>query len=271
MASGGSALIDTHVHVYDCFEIAPFLAAATRNLERAEADLGLAERPAHVLLSMETRGARLIERLDAAGESLERLGWERLETAESGSAALRFGDAPVLLVVEGRQVVASEGLELLAVPCAEDLPGDGSLDSTLVAARGRDAVPILPWGFGKWTGRRGRIVRRLLEAPERGGLLLGDNGGRLELGGKPRLLTLGAQRGFPVVRGSDPLPIASEVERVGSAGSLLRGAIDPSRPAAGVRALLRGLAQTPRAFGRGPGPLSFVLHQVRMQLRRRGT
>ena len=270
MASGGSALIDTHVHCYDCFEIRPFVAAAAHNFDRAERELGLDERPTRVLLTMESGGASLLERLAQATDPLGRAGWEVTEGEESGTGVLRSGDAPPLLVVEGRQVVTAEGLEVLATPCSMELESGRPIEETLAAARDREAVPILPWGFGKWTGRRGRIVRHLLESHDRRDLLLGDNGGRLELGGKPKLLTLGAQRGFPVVRGSDPLPIASQVDRAGSSGSLLRGDFDATRPAASVRALLGRLAQTPLAFGRGAGPLSFVAQQLRMQLRRRG-
>lgn len=284
MAPGGSsgapvapaALIDTHVHFHDCFDLVEFLAAAATNLERRQEELGLApagddaEPPAWVLLVMETDDRSLSSRLSDGAERLEEAGWQCGPTAEPGTATLRSGGGPPLHIVEGRQVVTAERLEVLATPCSDALASGLSLGETLRAARRSEAVAILPWGFGKWTGRRGRIVRALLESPRRDGLLLGDNGGRLELGVKPRLLTLGAQRGFPVVRGSDPLPIASQVRRVGSSGSLLRGPFDPDRPATSVRALLGDLRRPPRAFGRGPGPISFVLHQAWMQLRRSG-
>lgn len=267
-----ASLTDTHVHFYDCFELAPFLEAASRNLDRAERELGLggpAGRPARVLLVMETGGRPLIARLEEARDALGELGWRIAPTAEAGSLAIHSASAEPLTVVEGRQVVTAEDLEVLAAPCASDLPSGLELDRTLEAARGLGAVPILPWGFGKWLGRRGRIVARLLDSPSTGRVLLADNGGRLGLGSKPRLLTLGAQRGFPVVRGSDPLPIASDGGRVGSSGSLLRGAFERARPAASVRRLLSALGEPPRSFGRGVGPLVFVANQIRMQMRRR--
>lgn len=266
-----AALIDTHVHFHDCFDAATFLDAADVNFDRAGGDLDLdrsgTEAPARVLLVMETGRGNLIHRLEGTGGAGD---WHAEPTTEAGALTLVHEDRESLVVVEGRQVVTTERLEVLAAPCADDLPSGLPLPDTLTAAERHGAVPILPWGFGKWTGRRGRIVARLLDSWSPDRLLLADNGGRLAFGWKPRLLTLGAQRGFPIVRGSDPLPRASEVSRVGSSGSLLRGSFDARRPVSGVRALLGACHQSPRSFGAGVGPIDFLTNQVHMQLRRSG-
>ncbi len=270
-----ASLIDTHVHFYDCFEVAAFVDAASRNFDRAERELGLdpsaepATRAARVLLVMETGGRSLIARLEQTRDAVTAAGWHLEATAEAGSRVLRHAERAPLSVVEGRQVVTAEDLEVLAAPCDSELASGLDLDRTLAAAARRQAIPILPWGFGKWLGRRGRRVAALLDSRPPGRVLLADNGGRLAYSWKPRLLTLAAQRGFPVVRGSDPLPIAADGDRVGSAGSLLRGAFDRTRPAAAVRRLLADLRDPPRSFGRGVGPVVFLANQIRMQLRRR--
>lgn len=274
-SSGGpvapAALLDTHVHFHACFDPATFLQAADGNFARAAHELGLggdAAPLARVLLVMEIGDDTLIGRLERAGERAELGGWIARPTAEPGSLALDHPRRQTLLVVEGRQTVTAERLEVLATPCPLELPSGLPLGETLDAAERRRAVPILPWGFGKWTGRRGRAVAGLLESWSPGRLLLADNGGRPALSWKPRLLTLGAQRGFPVVRGSDPLPLAPEVHRVGAFGSLLQGPFDGTRPVSGVRSLLGGLRQPPRAFGRGVDPFTFLNRQLRLRLRR---
>lgn len=265
-----TALIDTHVHFHDCFDVATFLEAASANLDRVESelDLGGPDRPARVLLVMETGETPLIDHLERKREDLLTGGWEPRPTADAGSLTIHHPDRPAISVVVGRQVVTADRLELLATPCPADLPSGLPLVETVDAAQQLEAAAILPWGFGKWTGHRGRIVSELLESWSPGRLILADNGGRLDLSWKPRLLTLAAQRGFPVVLGSDPLPLASEARRVGSSGSLLRGDFDPIHPAASTRVLLHGLREPPRSFGRGVGPIAFVTNQIYMQLRR---
>ncbi len=274
-SSGGpvtpAALVDTHVHFHDCFELLAFLEAASDNLARAERTLGCDHdpegAPAHVLLVMETGGQTLITRLAAAGDQLARDGWH-LET-RGDSARLDHPERRSLYLVEGRQVVTAERLELLTTPGTAELASGRSLDDTLAEAAARQSISILPWGFGKWSGRRGRLIAGILESGSPGRLLLADNGGRLKASWKPRLLTLGAQRGFAVVRGSDPLPLPSDVGRVGSSGSLVHGPFDAADPAASVRRLLGSLQFPPRSFGHGVGPWTFLTHQIRMQLRRR--
>ena len=266
-----AALIDTHVHFHDCFDLRAFLEAASSNLGRAERRLGLEDGPppARVLLvmEMETVAPRLLARLATVRETQSDLGWE-LETSEPGSAVLRHPDLGALALVEGRQIVTAERLELLATPCTVDIPDGLPITRALREVERHGAVPILPWGFGKWTGRRGRAVAALLDSWSPGRFLLADNGGRPRASWKPRLLTLAAQRGFTVVRGSDPLPQAADVRRVGSSGSLLRGGFDWTRPAASSRTLLRYLHQSPRSFGTGVGLVAFAVNQVHVRLRR---
>ncbi len=270
-----AALVDSHVHFHPRFEIDAFFDAASRNLDRAERELGLASEtqsdgaatppPARVLLLMETARLSLIEQLesDATGA------WRIVELPEPGTAIVGRERHQPVVVVEGRQVVTAEGLELLAAPCAADLPAGAALTETIAAALRLGSTPILPWGVGKWWGARGRRIAALLESPDARRVLLGDNGGRLAIGWTPRLLTLGAQRGVAVLRGSDPLPMAAECDRVGSFGSLLMGPFDHRQPATALRQMLPTAVGNPRAFGRGAGPLQFLTRQLRAQIAKR--
>ena len=72
--------------------------------------------------------------------------------------------------------------------------------------------------------------------------------------------------GFRVIAGSDPLPLAGEIERPGSFGCLLEGPFSVNRPAAALRDLLA--ESTPRPFGLGRSLPSFVRSQLAMQLRK---
>jgi len=206
----------------------------------------------------------------SGGDLFDTSPWSLEATDEKESLwASRSGPEAVhatVLLIQGRQVVTGEGLELLAAPCAAELPERLSLGETLAAAREARAVPILPWGFGKWWGARGQKVAAALESHHPSELLIGDNGGRARLAWKPRLLTMAAQRGFAILRGSDPLPISGDDQRVGSFGSLLRGHLGSDRPAESVRQLLGHIAVQPRPFGRGANLSSFFSNQLRVRL-----
>jgi hypothetical protein len=262
-------LIDAHAHFWEGYDLERFLDAAWRNLESAARGLGLADPVAHALLLMDAEPQGLFQRV-AEGKASDVCAWILEATDEAGSLRASRGEAEgegePLLLVQGRQVVTAEGLELLAAPCPTVLPSRLSVDETLAAVSEARAVPILPWGFGKWWGARGRLVASILESRRPSELLIGDNGGRARLAWKPRLLTLAAQRGFLILRGSDPLPIAGDDRRAGSFGSLLHGHIDSGRPAESVRQLLGHLGTQPRQFGSGAALSTFFSNQVRVRI-----
>ncbi len=256
-------LIDGHAHFHERFRLDRFLDAANANFDRAQSELLLPATAGRALLIMETGSPSLLERLETHSGS-----WSATAAEPASARVERPGATPILLV-EGRQVVTHEGLEVLAVPTCEDLPQGRNVRDTLDAAHNAGAVPVLPWGVGKWLGSRGRAVAELLDQETAGRFLLGDNGGRLRWTKAPRLLALGVERGFGILRGSDPLPLGAENGRVGSFGSLLEP-LDPLRPTSSLRDRLTALRGSPPAFGRGTGPLRFLLHQLRMQLRKAG-
>ena len=105
----------------------------------------------------------------------------------------------------------------------------------LARVRWSGAVPVLPWGFGKWWFYRGALIEALLRRPEPKWLFLGDNGGRPEFGGSPRLLREAGKRGVSVLPGSDPLPLPEHASRAGSCGFLMRNGVEERQPAAALR------------------------------------
>ncbi len=109
---------------------------------------------------------------------------------------------------------------------------------------------MIPWGFGKWWFHRGALVEKVVCRSERPGICLGDNAGRPEIAGRPRLFREAEERGIPVLRGSDPLPMPEQVDRAGSYGFLLEEGFDAGRPAESLRRALRALSSPPRTFGR---------------------
>jgi hypothetical protein len=130
-------------------------------------------------------------------------------------------------------------------------------------------LAVVPWGAGKWLGRRGRTVRALVAAADPTRVFLGDSGGRLALAARPALFAAAEARGVRVLPGSDAFPWRAQLEHVGRHGFALAGALPEERPAAALLDRLAAPGLRVEGFGRLAGPLAFARDQARMQLRKR--
>jgi hypothetical protein len=258
---------DTHVHFHPCFEAGSFLDAAADSLHGGTSDSsGLIT--AAICLT-ESRGddwfgalARLEEGAAIAGSR-----WRRFKTAEANSVIVSDERGRELAVIAGRQIVCRERLEVLALgypACPED--GKPIRDVLRLVAKA-GAVPVLPWGFGKWTGDRGKIVQQLLEGPPCE-FAVGDNGGRLALLGEPELFAVARRKGFKILPGTDPFPFRWDGRRVGSFGMEWEGGLDRDAPYDSLKSLISTRSDGGRPFGRLENLPAFIRNQVAIQLRR---
>jgi hypothetical protein len=258
-------LVDAHVHFHTCFDRNAFLDSALANFRRGAAELGIGGPFLGALLLAERAGERWLQRLRSdEGEGV----WTFAPTGEEASlVARRSPGGERLLVVAGRQVRTREGLEVLGLATAEEFPDGLPFEDALARVRWSGAVPVLPWGFGKWWFYRGGLIEALLRRPEPKWIFLGDNGGRPGMGGTPRLLREARRRGIPVLPGSDPLPLAGHEARAGSYGFLVTEGVDERHPAAALRQWLRGLAVQPPTFGGCQRLAQFCRDQINLRLR----
>lgn len=251
------ALVDAHVHVHPCFSIQTFLDGAARSFRRAASDLGLSGSFTGCLLLAEMAGVRWFQQAREEGALL---------TTEDESSLVAVRDSGErLILVAGRQIATRERLEVLALGRDVDVPDGRSLEETLLKVRQSGALPVLPWGVGKWWGRRGELVAEALA--REGELYLGDNSGRLRLAGMPKLLCVGRERGRIVLPGTDPLPFPHHAGRAGSFGFVLEGPLDARRPAEDLLRRVRTLRGQPRTYGRGATLPGFLRDQASLQLR----
>lgn len=256
--------VDGHVHFHHRELVAVTLDAALANF-RALGAAGI------------TRDCGVLLLAQAARESV--FEWLRARPVvgawsvtsvpgESQSLWLRR-EQGTLLVVCGRQVIAEPGLEVIALGTDQRIEDGLGLEPTLALARSAAALAVLPWGFGKWTGRRKLRIRKQLAVADVSSLWVGDNGGRLRNLGRPRLLDEAEARGIGVLPGTDPFPFGRDYRRVGSFGFLLDLPLVASRPWQSVRAALVGLKRSPEAYGRSSGSLGFGFRQAWMQVHKR--
>jgi hypothetical protein len=263
-------LVDTHVHIHSCFDIEVFLASAARNF-RSAAVKYCPEQPYRAVLCLtEDAGISEFEHFrKLAGNHSGLNGWSVGRTGERHSLILSHHDLGELTILAGRQIRCEEGLEVLALGTSHSFDDGITVSAAIEQIHGEAALAVLPWGFGKWTGRRGRVVRGILESRKPEEISLGDNSGRLAWWPEPGLFETARRNGFRILPGTDPLPFPSEVTRAASCGVAVQGNLSSTEPARALIEILSEPSVQIRPFGRLETPLRFLRNQLAMQLVKR--
>ena len=256
-------LVDAHCHLHERFDLDRALDAAFENA-------GPHGTP--VLLLADVPGGSSFAWLDT--QPARRWQFEPLEGGRSrrarhmGSIAGRptRRSADVVLLVAGRQITSTEGLEVLALGCLDPLPSELDVRSLLGEIQRAGGLAVMPWGFGKWTGRRGRILDDLLREEMSSPFFLGDNGGRFG-SGLPRQFQIAATRSILILPGSDPLPLRNQEARVGAYGFKMDPG-DLDQPWSSVQQALQQNDFRPQPRGSRVGFWAFFLQQLSMLLRK---
>jgi hypothetical protein len=259
--------VDAHVHFHEQDAAGDVIEHA---LERAEA---LGGRLA--LLFADPRGESGFSRFREVAGAPE---FVLEDTGEAESFVLqRAKEHPAgrpgqgVAVCRGRQWVSQEGVEVLHLLAPLD-PSEARLESErlplgqlLAALLPRTGVVVLPWGFGKWLGRRRSLLRaRGREAAASGRTLFsGDIRARCWPWPSPRR-TLPELRLLP---GADPLPIPGGFREIGR--YVFSTDVDPEQaPAAALRGALAGDAEL-RVEGGRQSLAAAMASQLRYRLDRR--
>lgn len=266
-------LVDAHVHIHDCFALPRFLNSAYANFRDVAAREKTYNGFTGVLLLTETARANWFERLTiladngSASETALLGAWHLRHTAESCSLLAERGQNEHLFVIAGRQIVTAEKLEVLALGTDAHFPDGAPITAVIEAVQASGALVAIPWGFGKWWGRRGSILKELLDKQEDSDLFLGDNSGRPGFLQNPRHFKQAMEKGIQILPGSDPLPFPSEYWRPGSFGLMVRAAISEQTPASDLKRILKeDRAASIKPYGRPENLSRFLRNQLAMQL-----
>ncbi len=261
-------LVDGHVHLHDCFPTAAFLEHAASNLAIAAERIGADANWAGCLLLAERSGEAYVPRLLEAGPGTRH--WQIRMHREQGTVEASRSDGVRLFLIVGKQAATRVGLEVLALGTTSEIPDGMPLEETIAAAAAADALPVLPWGVGKWWFDRGRYVLETLERMQATGLMLGDNAARPRWTPPPIAFLRARARGVPILPGTDPLPLAAQVRQAGRYGFILRVEGPLDRPAEAVKRGVRAMTTQPGTFGRRGGVLDVWRSQVDLRRSRRG-
>ncbi len=242
-------LADTHLHLYPCYDLDRAFSGLIDRLAAADAQAPrfgcLAERhDCHFY-------ARLLQgEIKLCDFTLE-------ETGKLQLVLSRNHDGSRLTLLPGRQIVAAERIEVLAL-CTDALFADGTPAAELIhSIQAQNGVPVLPWSPGKWFFQRGKVIAQLLRSFTPQNLLIGDVSLRPHGWPLPLLMRPAKRLGYQIISGSDPLPFPGEEEQFGRLGSRIACAEQNLHPADTLRSLLAGKAEA-ASTGRRSSPLELL-------------
>ena len=262
-----TVLCDAHVHIYDCFDLDLFFDSAWRNFYQQAQLIESQTNFCAVLLLSEAKQDHWFLKLKENKSPANN--WSFHETNEPTSLLAQDTNGHQILIINGRQIVTSENLEVLALATTEILADGEPISNVVDWVIKNDAIPVIPWGFGKWWGSRGNILSDILNHFTADKLFLGDNSGRPWFLGKPKHFDMAESEQRRILPGSDPLPFASETMRPGSVGFYFTGTFDKDTPAKCMRDHLKNPNTTIDNYMHRERLLPFIRNQVAMQIRKR--
>ncbi len=251
--------IDTHVHVYHCYDTESFLPQALRNSEMSGSDANL------VLCLTESKGFDFFHRLKTyATENSPVAGWS--VTLIPGQPALLLQQADQsIIIIAGRQVISRQGLEVLAL-FSDDQYEDGQETQAIIdKINEHNGLAVLPWGVGKWLGKRGAIIDDLLNDNKPDRLAIADISGRPALWPEPAQFRLARKSGYSCLYGTDPLPLYSDQSRIASAGMVMDLSPEPSQAVAELKARLNSHISE-NNFGKRVSAFRFLKDQLMLRI-----
>jgi hypothetical protein len=121
----------------------------------------------------------------------------------------------IVTIYQGQQVAANQGIEVLALgkkvfSSAPDL----TASEIIKIINKNNAICVLPWSFGKWHGKRLKVVQDCI-AENKTSLFMGDIFGRNQIFGS-NFDKVKNYYNIEVLSGSDPLPIKNEERYIAS-------------------------------------------------------
>jgi hypothetical protein len=248
-------VVDTHLHLYPCYDLGRAFAELSANLAR-----GGGENARRVGCLAERRDCRAFSDL-RAGRRVPPPPWRAVPAAEPCAVRLEDGAERSVLLVAGRQIATAERIEVLGLGLVEPVPDGLPAAESVARVRAAAGVPVLAWAPGKWFFGRGRIVRSLIDDLGPGVALVGDSSLRPTVWPEPRLMKRARRRGLAVAAGSDPLPFAGEESVMGRYATVIDAGLDDTRPAGTLLAMLA--AGRGRTVGRRQGPLAVLRRLAR--------
>ncbi len=205
-------IIDTHLHIYPFYSISNALDSLINNLHSADPD--------------STKVGCLTERYDC--DVFSQLSENPPADVADAFSITSTGDCLHITnketgknayLLPGQQIITAENLEVLSLNCPQRVKEGDSARQTIESVLSLGGVPVIAFGFGKWLGKRGEIVEKLIEEFGPKQIAMGDTTMRPYGWTTPKAFRKAGSKGIKILCGSDPLPFKGEESRAGTYGT----------------------------------------------------
>lgn len=263
-------LVDSHVHIHECFALSDVLDSSLQNFQTAAHKANISSSQyLGVLILTEIGKNSCFQKISGHfenGHSLEDSDWTFQKTHESESLYAHHASGNKVLLLAGHQVVTQENIEVLSIISDQFIDNGMTVLDTIHAIQAAKGIPVLPWGFGKWFGSRGKIIHQLIQARETPPLLLGDNSNRPNFWINPVYLKQARKQAIKILPGTDPLPLVKEASRPGRFGFQIQGTLDLDTPGSSLKDILLDSTIQIQPYGALENPLIFLQNQLKIRL-----
>lgn len=264
--------IDAHVHFHECFDLSIFLQSAYDNCN-VQATKDQHQGPfVGVLLLTESSWDHWFQQLASYADMNQTVPhhshgyWNFHHTAEDFTLFSQSTQGATILIVAGRQIVTKEKLEVLALLTSRSFQDGIDIEEAIKQVKQSGGIPVIPWGFGKWWGTRGKLLSKLMQSSVMKDVFLGDNSGRPSFLPYPSQFTLANEQDIRIFPGSDPLPFASENCRPCSVGFSIHSELDENYPGRDLKHLMQDTSTSITPYFRHERMYRFIRNQVAMQM-----
>jgi len=174
-------VVDAHVHLRNNYKIHRFIESLIKNFEDGFKYFENLKSGVGVLFVVDGSNEDGFEKLSRYFQSRskknEQYRLQRQETTDQ-SIVLLVDEQFTIIIIAGSQIVAKEKIEILSVGTPLPSLAGKEIKSTITKITEKGALPILPWGVGKWVGKRGRILEDLIKQPNLPRFFISDSGNR---------------------------------------------------------------------------------------------
>lgn len=268
-----TVFVDAHVHFYDCFDLSAFLNCSQKNFSDAADKAGIDTDYSAVLFLSERSSENWFQWLVDAAKEGTAIGHEqsklwRLQYNEKDASIKAVSDHyPSLYIIPGKQVETKESLEVLLLGTLETFDDKVSLTALLESVRDKEVISVLPWGVGKWFGRRGEIVKNTITKETGRNFFIGDIAGRPTIWPQPSLFGLAEKKGFRLLQGTDPLPIPTAAAMAGSYGFSIKMSQLGEMPGQQIKKKILNPETITTPYGVRENPVKFIRNQILLRVR----
>jgi len=269
-----TVFVDAHVHFYDCFDPLTFFNCAQKNFIDAAEQAGVGNVYSAVLFLSERSSENWFQWLVDAAAKGEAIGhgqggcWQLQYNEKDASIKAVSNNGTPLYIIPGRQVVTKESLEVLLLGTLETFDDKVPLTELLERVRDNDVISVMPWGVGKWLGKRGEIVKNTVLNETGQNFFIGDIAGRPAVWPQPSLFGLAASKGIRLLQGTDPLPIPTAAAMPGCYGFSIKMSQLGEMPAQQIKNRILNPEATTVPYGVRENPLKFLSNQFLLRARR---